>query len=81
MKGIGQVMLQRNAQGLNSAKEDVVKLIDDLKPNIIALQETFQGEKYITNFVGYNEIALDGHHNRGYFIGVALYIHNSLPYQ
>ena len=37
MVAIGQVMLQWNVQSLYSVKEDVVNLIDDLKPSIMPL--------------------------------------------
>ena len=76
----GECIIQWNVQGLSTSKEEVVKLIDELKPQVLALQETWQGREQISRLMGYNSIAKEGHYNRRYHGGVTLYIHNSLPY-
>ena len=75
------ILLQWNVQGINSSKEDLVKLVDDLKPSILAIQETFQANSSVTNLIGYNWVATEGHYRHRYHGGVTLYIHNTLPYE
>ena len=76
MMDLSHILLQWNVQGINSSKEDLVKLIDDLEPSILAIQETFQANSSVTNLLGYNWVATEGHYWHRYHGGVTLYIHN-----
>ena len=36
-------ILQWNAQGISTSKEDLLKIISEQQPNVVAIQETFLG--------------------------------------
>ena len=74
-------MIQWNVQGLTTSKQDLVKLVDELKPCVIAVQETWQSSNFVNKFGGYCSLVKEGHFNRRYHGGVAMYIHGSLPYE
>ena len=71
----GETVLQWNVQGLTTFKQDLVKLIDESHPGIIALQEIFQCNNSVIKLGGYSNI------NQRCYGGVALFIHTSLPYE
>ena len=68
-------------QGMGSAKEDIIKLIGTYKPVVIAGQNTFYGDDFISNLAGYLGICKQGHFNRRYHGGVVLYINRACPYR
>ena len=74
------LIFQWNVRGLGPAKEDVIKIIDEHNPMVLAFQETFYGNDFIPNFKNYNGLCKQGHFNQRYQGGVALYIHSSCPY-
>lgn len=74
-------LLQWNLQGMTTSKEDLLKIINDIEPIAVAVQETFYGGDFIANIKGYNGICKQGHFNRRFHGGVALYIHSSVPSQ
>jgi len=74
------IFIQWNVQGVNTSKQDIIKLVDETNPTIIAVQETFLANDYVAKIAGYNCICKQGHYNRRYHGGVALYIHVSCPY-
>lgn len=76
-----ECFLQWNLQGMSSSKEDLLKIIDDHKPSVIALQETYFGNDFMINLRGYQGICKQGHFNKRFFGGVALYIHQSCPFR
>jgi len=80
MDNINHTFIQWNAQGLNTSKQDLLYLINKHKPKIIAIQETFRGSDHTINFPGYNSMSKQGNHNRRFYGGVSLHIHNTLPY-
>ena len=73
-------IIQWNLRGMGSAKEEVMQLIEAHKPSVLALQETFYGNDFMSKINNYNGVCKQGHYNRRFQGGVALYIHSSLPY-
>jgi len=73
-------LIQWNCQGISTSKEDLIKLIDQYKPLVIAIQETFLGNNFMINLPGYNAIVKQGHYNNRFHGGVVLFIHNECPY-
>ena len=55
-------------------------MIDNYKPIVIAVEETFYGGDFVVWIAGYNGIRKQGHFNERFHGGVAMYIHNSMPY-
>ena len=76
-----ELFLQWNVQGMSTSREDLINMIDNYKPIAIAVQETFQGGDFVVRIVGYNGICKQGHFNQRVHGGVAMYIHNSMPYR
>lgn len=81
MTGNTDIFVQWNVQGMTTSKEDLVKVVDDVKPSIIAIQETFYGNDFVSPIGGYAGLCKQGHYNRRFHGGVALYIHNSIPFE
>ena len=52
-----------------------------MKPCVIPVQETLQSSNFLSKFGGYCSLSKEGHFNRRYQGGVAMYIHSSLPYE
>ena len=73
-------ILQWNIRGMTSAKEDILKIINDFKPSILSLQETFYGNDFMIKLHNYNGLCKQGHFNHRFQGGVALYIHSSHPF-
>ena len=65
---------------MGSSKEDVLKLVEEHNPAVLAFQETFHGNNFISKIKYYNGFCKQGHFNRRYQGGVSLYLHNSFPY-
>ena len=74
-------ILQWNLQGMSSSKEDILKLVHDNTPSILAFQETFYGNNFMAKIPNFHGLCKQGHFNQRYHGGVALYIHSSCPYQ
>ena len=72
--------IQWNVQGMGTSKEDLMKLVEEYKPIVIAGQETQYGANFISNINGYAGICKQGHFNRKNHGGVILYIHRSCPH-
>ena len=72
-------ILQCNAQGVSTSKEDLLKMIEKHEPGIIAIQETFLANDFTVEIKGYNSYCKQGNFNRRYQIGVATYVHESIP--
>jgi len=73
-------ILQWNVQGISTSKEDILKIINEKKPAVLAFQETFLGNDFNIRIPGYNVLSKKGHYNHRFHGGVALYIHSSYPY-
>jgi len=73
-------LIQWNTQGISTSKEDLLNIINISKPLIISIQETFLAEDYTIKLPNYNSLCKQGHYNRRFHGGVALYIHSSCPY-
>ena len=58
-----------------------MKLIDELHPSIIALQETFQCNNFVSKLGDYSNMSKEGHSNQRYHGVVAMFIHANLPYE
>ena len=73
--------MQWNAQEIRNQKDERSEMINQYKSNIIAIQETKLWSGTNFSIPQFNEIRQDGQYNRGPHGGVALYIHNSIPYK
>jgi len=74
-------ILQWNCQGVSTSKEDLLNMIYVHKPLIVALQETFLSNNCMITLPGYIPVVKQGHFNRRYHGGVAIFVHNSCPYR
>lgn len=74
-------ILQWNCQGLNNKKDELSDLIQRHNPLIIALQETMLGPSHEFKLPNYNCTKKSGHFNRRHHGGVAIYSHDTLPFQ
>ena len=72
-------ILQWNVRGITSAKPDLIALLEQFQPSVIAIQETFLGNDYKIKIPGYNGICKQGHYNNRFHGGVAIYTHSSCP--
>jgi ribonuclease HI len=73
-------ILQWNAQGIRSKKDELSELIETHKTDIVAIQETKLWTNSKFSIPNYNELRKDGHYNRNPHGGVALYIHSDIPF-
>ena len=73
-------IIQRNCQGVRTKKNELLDLIHLYQPCIIALHETKLWTGNNLNLSGYNDIRKEGHYNRTPHGGVAIYVHQSIPY-
>ena len=74
-------IIQWNIQGISSHKDDLLHLISIYRPMVIAIQETFLGNDFMVRVNNYNGLCKQGHYNRRYHGGVAIYIHDTCPFQ
>ena len=65
---------------MGAAKEELIKSIHEYNPVVLALQETFYGNNYMAKLPGYNGICKQGHFNKRFQGGVAIYIHSSCTF-
>ena len=63
-------VLQWNVQGMSAPREDSINMIDNYKPIVIAVQETFYGGDFVVGIGGYNGICKQGHFNQRFHVGV-----------
>jgi len=73
-------VIQWNCQGLRAKKCEILNLIRQFKPALIALQETMIRDTDKFNIPNYNCVRRQGHINRRVHGGTALFIHESVPY-
>ena len=74
-------ILQWNAQGVTTVKEDIIRLIETFEPSVLGFQETYLANNYQIKQTGYTAMVKQGTYNRGYYDRVAMYIHDSCPFQ
>ena len=74
-------VLQWNTQGISTAKEDILKLIETFTPTVLSFQEIFLANDFHFKLKGYHALAKQGTFNRRYHGGVIVYIPESCPYQ
>ena len=53
-------ILQWNAQGISTSKEDLLKIISEQQPNVVAIKETFLGDDVAVKISGYNNFSKQG---------------------
>ena len=73
-------IIQWNAQGIRRKKNEVSEMINFYSANIIAIQETKFWNNSNFSLPQYNTVRKDGHYNKGAHGGVAVFIHNSIPF-
>ena len=74
-------IVQWNIQEVRGNKDELSKLIEKYKANIVAIQETRLWNNSKFSLPHFNEIRKEGHYNRTPHGGVALYIHSSIPFK
>ena len=74
-------ILQCNAQGISTSKEDLLKLRSEYEPRVIVIQETFLAVDVKVKLGEFNCYSKQGRFNRRYHGGIATYLHNSIPAQ
>ena len=77
----GKGIVQWNCQGIGNKKEELLELIEKMKPEIIALQETMIGNGKEFRIPNYTILRREGHYSRRWHGGVALLIHDTIPMQ
>ena len=73
-------IIQWNAQGVRSKKDELSEMINLHNANIIAIQETKLWNNSNFSLPHYNTVRRDGHYNEGPHGGVAIFIHTSIPF-
>ena len=75
-------ILQWNDQGISTSKKDLLKLISEYEPRVIAIQEMFLAGDVKVKLGGFNCYSKQGSFNHRYHGGIAtIYLHNSIPAQ
>ena len=74
-------ILQWNAQGISTSKENLIKLISEYEPRVIAIQETFLAGDIQVKHLGFNYYSKQGSFNSRYHGGIATYLHKLIPAQ
>ena len=75
-----ETIIQWNTQGISISKLDLQEIIDNTKPIVIAVQETFLANDVMIKLSNYKVITKQGHFNRRYHGGVALFMHSVCPF-
>ena len=73
-------IIQWNTQGISTSKQDILKLIEQHKPAVLAIQETQLGNDFMIRLPAYNGLCKQGNYNRRFHGGVAMYIHSNIPF-
>ena len=73
-------LLQWNCQGLRAKKDELLQLINDHEPSIVALQEIMINNQSLS-IPGYDSVMTPGHHNHRAHGGAAVLIHKDIPYK
>ena len=73
-----EMLIQWNTQGILTSKPNLLEI--DNKPIVIAVQKTFLANDVMIKLSNYNVITKQGHFNRRYHGGVALFIHSVCPF-
>ena len=72
-------IIQWNCQGVRSKKDKLLDLVENYKPDVLALQETKLWKDCKFELTGHSCVRKDGHYNRTPHGGVEMYIHQSVP--
>lgn len=74
-------VLQWNCNGFSKKKDEIIHLISQHQPTIVALQETRLRTESSCNIPGYDVARREGHTNYNAHGGVAIFIHNQTPFR
>ena len=74
-------IIQWNCQGLRSKKQEILDLIQQFKPLVLAIQESKLWTNHTFRIPQYNAFHCYGHYNRTPHGGVTLLVHDSCPIQ
>ena len=80
MNSIKTSIVQWNARGIRNKKSEILQLISQYNVQVLALQETQMPKRYYYRIPKYNMLGKDGTLNRRNHGGVAIYIHQDIPY-
>ena len=80
MMPTASTIVQWNICGVRNKKPELIHLASQFKTDIIALQETLMPAQFLHEIPGYSVIGIDGTYNRRNHGGVALYIHQNIPF-
>ena len=75
-----EMTIQWNTQGILTSKLDLLEIIDNNKQIVIVMQEIFLANDVMIKLSNNNVITKQGHFNRRYHGGVALFIHSVCPF-
>jgi len=74
-------IIQWNCQGFRTKKDELLNICRTIRPAIIAIQETMCRDDYQMKIPNFNCIQQQGHINRRVHGGVAVFVHESIPFQ
>lgn len=74
-------LLQWNCQGIREKRDEILEMIETQHINVLAFQETKLWNYCDLNITGFNCFRCDGHFNRTPHGGVAIYLHQDIPYE
>ena len=72
-------VIQWNSQGIMSKKDELLQLVNDHQPMIIAIQETMLHQNNNFRLPNYSSVMKPGTFNRRSHGGVAIFVHESTP--
>ena len=73
-------IIQWNIQGVRNKKQEILQLLNNMKADIIALQETKIPSRFLHRIPNYTVASKEGTTNRQNHGGVATYIHQDIPF-
>ena len=73
-------IVQWNCQGVSNKKNELLQMIQEKQPKVIALQETMIGPNMTLKIPHYNGYFKPGSFSGRYHGGVGLLIHESVPF-
>ena len=73
-------ILQWNIHDIREKEDEISELISRYRANVVAIQEIKLWSNTRFRLPGFTEIRKDGQYNRGAHGGVAMCIHNSIPF-
>ena len=77
----GRAIIQWNCQGIKAKKDELLKIIEAYRPEVVAVQETMIRDSEQFRIPQYKERRREGHYNRRSHGGVAISVHEETPHR